>query len=95
MKNLTSLLEDEEGLKNLNGLPKEETIISDIADQSISADLDIADLRSTAAIHRKDESDDPHSPETILEEIFGEDLDKDTDPDFVLPEKKIKVNHLL
>ena len=90
VKNLTNLLKNPDEVNNLNSLLAEETIVSDILDQGLSTDLEIAEIYSSNPEKDKKLAD-LDAQDEMMEEIFGDELDKDKDPDFVPPLTKEKV----
>ena len=90
VKNLTNLLKNPDEVNNLNSLLAEETIVSDILDQGLSTDLEIAETYSLNPSQDKKLAD-LDAQDEMMEEIFGDELDKDKDPDFVPPLMKEKV----
>ena len=90
VKNLTNLLKNPDEVNNLNSLLAEETIVSDILDQGLSTDLEIAEIYSVNPEKDKKLAD-LDAQDEMMEEIFGDELDKDKDPDFVPPLTKEKV----
>ena len=90
VKNLTNLLKNPDEVNNLNSLLAEETIVSDILDHGLSTDLEIAETYSLNPSQDKKLAD-LDAQDEMMEEIFGDELDKDKDPDFVPPLMKEKV----